>query len=67
MQILVTNLSNGSIIYKGDCEDFLYNNLQSDIEAEFRLNSFCCSQEQCIVLQTDEYDYLIEKEYELIY
>ena len=38
MQINVTDLSSGHVIYSGDCEDFLYNNLQSDIEAEFQLN-----------------------------
>ena len=67
MQILVTNLQTGSTIYNGDCEDFLYSYLNSDIESEFLLNSFCCSQSQCIIIQTDEADYLIEKEYELIY
>ena len=67
MQILVTNLSNGSIVYNGDCEDFLYNYLNSDIESEVLLNQFCCGQSESIIIATDEADYLIEKEYELIY
>ena len=67
MQINVTDLSSGQTIYTGDCEDFLYNNLQSDIEAEFQLNQFCCSQTKSIIIVTDEADYLIEKEIELIY
>ena len=67
MQILVTNLQTGSTIYNGDCEDFLYNYLNSDIESEVLLNQFCCSQSQSIIIATDEADYLIEKEIELIY
>ena len=67
MQILVTNLLTGSTIYNGDCEDFLYNYLNSDIESEVLLNQFCCSQSQSIIIATDEADYLIEKEIELIY
>ena len=67
MQINVTDLSSGKIVYFGDCEEFLYNNLQSDIEAEFQLNHFCCSQTESIIIVTDEADYLIEKVLELIY
>jgi len=67
MQILVTNLQTGATIYNGDCEDFLYNYLNSDIESEVLLNQFCCGQSESIIIATDEADYLIEKEYELIY
>ena len=67
MQISVTNLQDGSTIYNGDCEDFLYNYLNSDTESEFLLNQFCCGQSESIIIQTDEADYLIEKGYELIY
>ena len=67
MQINVTNLSDGSLIYTGDCEDFLYSFLDSDVEVEFQLNQFCCSQAQCIIIQTDEADYLIEKVLDLIF
>lgn len=67
MQISVTNLQDGATIYNGDCEDFLYNYLNSDIESEFLLNQFCCNQSQYIIIATDEADYLIEKEIELIY
>ena len=67
MQISVTNLQTGSIIYNGDCEEFLYDYLNSDIEAEFQLNQFCCSQSESIIIATDEADYLIEKIVELIY
>ena len=67
MQINVTDLSSGQIIYIGDCEDFLYDYLNSDIEAEFQLNQFCCSQSESIIIATDEADYLIEKIVELIY
>ena len=67
MQISVTNLQTGSTIYNGDCEDFLYSFLESDVEYEIKLNSFCCSQSQSIIIATDEADYLIEKEIELIY
>ena len=67
MQILVTNLQDGSTIYNGDCEDFLYNYLNSDIESEVLLNQFCCSQLECIIIQTNDADYLIEKVLELIY
>ena len=67
MQINVTNLSDGQIIYTGDCEDFLYSFLDSDIEHEIKLDSFCCSQEQCVIISTDDSDYLIEKVLELIY
>ena len=67
MQILVTNLQDGSTIYNGDCEDFLYNYLNSDIESEVLLNQFCCGQSQSIIIATDKADYLIEKEIELIY
>ena len=67
MQINVTNLQDGSLIYTGDCEDFLYSFLDSDIEYEIKLDSFCCSQTQCIIISTDEADYLIEKVLELIY
>ena len=66
MLIQATNLSNGSIIYTGDCEEFLYSFLDSDVEHEIKLNSFCCSQSQCIIIQTDDTDYLIEKVLELI-
>ena len=66
MQINVTDLSSGHVIYSGDCEDFLYNNLQSDIEAEFQLNQFCCSQTESIIIMTDEANYLIEKVFEEI-
>ena len=67
MQISVINLQDGATIYNGDCEDFLYNYLNSDIESEVLLNQFCCSQSESIIITTDEADYLIEKEYELIY
>ena len=67
MQILVTNLQDGSTIYNGDCEDFLYNYLNSDIESEVLLNQFCCGQSQSVIIETDDIDYLIEKEIELIY
>ena len=67
MQINVTDLSSGHIIYSGDCEDFLYSFLDSDIEHEIKLNSFCCSQTESIIIVTDEADYLIEKVLELIY
>ena len=66
MQINVTDLSSGHIIYSGDCELFLYSFLESDIEHEITLNSFCCSQAQCIIISTDDADYLIEKVLELI-
>ena len=66
MQINVTDLSSGHIIYSGDCELFLYSFLESDIEAEFQLNHFCCSQTESIIIVTDEADYLIEKVLELI-
>ena len=67
MQINVTNLSDGQVIYTGDCEDFLYSFLDSDIEHEIKLDSFCCSQLECIIIQTNDSDYLIEKVLELIY
>ena len=67
MQISVTNLQDGSTIYNGDCEDFLYSYLNSDIESEVLLNQFCCGQSESIIIATNEVDYLIEKEYELIY
>ena len=67
MQINVTDLSSGQIIYIGDCEDFLYSYLNSDIESEVLLNQFCCGQSESIIIVTDETDSLIEKVLELIY
>ena len=67
MQINVTDLSSGQIIYIGDCEDFLYSYLNSDIESEVLLNQFCCGQSESIIIVTDEEEYLIEKVLELIY
>ena len=67
MQISVTNLQTGSTIYNGDCEDFLYSYLNSDIESEVLLNQFCCGQSESIIIVTDETDSLIEKVLELIY